>query len=140
VDIVKNTTSAYEGRPQKVISGEDILRIQKLVRKVPVSDQVIEYAVTIVKATRPKSGSEEDQNEFVQRYVSWGAGPRASQYLILSAKVKAMLAGRASVSVDDVRSVCDPVLRHRIITNYRAEADRVDVHRIIQSILDSIQS
>lgn len=134
-EIVKNTTSAYEAKPEKVVSAQDILQIQKLVRRVPVSDKVVDYAVSLVKATRPQSDTSKP-NELVDKYISWGAGPRASQYLILAAKVRAMLEGRASVSEDDVRTICEPVLRHRIITNYRAEADRIPVAKIIQSIVD----
>ncbi len=136
--IVKNTTSAYESDPQKVIAKEDILKIQNLIRRVPVSEQVIQYAVRIVKATRPSTEGDSTGNEDVNRYVSWGAGPRASQYLILAGKVRAILAGRYSVSEEDVRSVAEPILRHRIITNYHAEADRVDVHKIIQSVIQNI--
>ena len=135
VAIVKNTTSIYEDEPKKVMTGADILDIQKLVRRVPVSDQVILYAVRIVKATRPPSDGKPSNNEMVDKYISWGAGPRASQYLILAGKVRAILDGRYSVSEEDVRAVADPVLRHRIITNYRAEADRVDVHEIIRSVI-----
>ncbi|RJP20856.1 MAG: MoxR family ATPase [Candidatus Omnitrophota bacterium] len=134
IDIVKNTTSAYQSELEKVMSAGDILNIQQLVRRVPVSEQVIQYAVRIVKATRPKTG-EASQNEFVQNYISWGAGPRASQYLILAGKVRAILEGRYSVSEEDVRSIAYPVLRHRLITNYRAEADRIDIHEIIHTII-----
>lgn len=140
IQIVKNTTSAYEGKPEKVITGEDILSIQKMVRRIPVSDKIISFAVNIVKATRLNGNDVDKRNELVEKYVSWGAGPRASQYLILAAKVRAMLEGRNSVSEEDVRAIALPVLRHRIITNYRAEADRVGVHKIIQSILETISS
>jgi MoxR-like ATPase len=138
VDIVKNTTSAYEAQPEKVVSRDEILEIQKMVRRVPVSDQVVEYAVKIVKMTRLMDTENDEQNELVKTYVSWGAGPRASQYLILAAKAHAMLQGRHSVAEEDVRAVSNPVLRHRIITNYRAEADRIDVHTIIQSIVEQV--
>jgi len=134
IEIVKNTTSAYQGKPEKVVSRADILNIQNLVRRVPVAEPVIQYAVRIVKETRPGNNGYPTQNELVRKYVSWGAGPRASQYLILAGKVRAMLEGRHSVSEEDVRAVAMPVLRHRIITNYRAEADQVSVHQIIQSV------
>ncbi len=139
VDIVKNTTSAYQGEPQRVLSGDGILKIQELVRRVPVSDQVVNYAVRIVKSTRPSLNGEAVLDP-VKNYVSWGAGPRASQYLILAGKVRAILDGRNSVSEEDVRKVASPVLRHRIITNYRAEADRVDIHQIIRSVIDCVAS
>ncbi len=134
IEIVKNTTSAYHNEPEMVVTGKDIMNIQELVRRVPVSEQVIQYAVKAVKATRPNSGENVSDDGLVNRYVSWGAGPRASQYLILAGKVRAILNGRNSVSEEDVCSVAKPVLRHRIITNYRAEADRVDVHQIIESV------
>ncbi len=140
VMIVKNTTSAYKGEPEKVVSGADILKIQELIRRVPVSDQVVQYAVRAVKATRPNLEGNGSQDDPVNRYVSWGAGPRASQYLVLAGKVKAILDGRHSVSEDDIRSVANPVLRHRIITNYRAEADKVDVHKIIETVFQNITS
>ncbi|MBI1388784.1 MAG: AAA domain-containing protein [bacterium] len=136
VEIVKNTTSAYKASPEKVLSGDEILSIQDLVRRAPASDQVIKYAVQLVKATRPGTSEVEP----VKRYVSWGAGPRASQYLILSGKVRAILDGRYSVSEEDVRACAASTLRHRIMTNYRAEADRVDVHQIIQEIVESLSS
>ncbi len=134
IDIVKNTTSAYAGEPEQVMSAADILKVQQLVRRVPVSEQVVQYAVRVVKATRPHQEGTSG-NDYVDNYISWGAGPRASQYLILAGKVKAILEGRNSVSEEDVRAVAAPVLRHRIITNYRAEADRVNIHEIIQSVI-----
>lgn len=140
ISIVKNTTSAYEGKPQKVISKDDILKIQKLIRRVPIADNVVQFAVRLVKLTRPAPVGESSQNELVDQYVSWGAGPRASQYLVLAGKVKAILDGRYSVSEEDIRMVAEPVLRHRILTNYRAEADRIDVHKIIQSVVQQISS
>lgn len=138
VAIVKNTTSAYQGEPQKVVSGADIVKIQELVRRVPISEQVIQYAVRAVKATRPARNGNGTEDDTVNRYVSWGAGPRASQYLVLAGKVKAILDGRHSVSEEDIRSVAQPVLRHRIITNYRAEADKVDVHKIIEWAIEKV--
>lgn len=138
IEIVKNTTSAYHAEPQKVLSGEDILQIQNLVRRAPASDDVVRYAVEIVKATRPRQQGQ-DSIEAVDRYISWGAGPRASQYLILAGKVRAILAGRYSVAHEDVWAVADPTLRHRVMTNYRAEADRVSVHDIIKEIIDGVK-
>lgn len=138
IEIVKNTTSSYRGEPQQVVSGADIVKIQELVRRVPVSEQVVHYAVRAVKATRPNKEGNGVDDDAVNRYVSWGAGPRASQYLVLAGKVRAILDGRNSVSEDDIRSVAQPVLRHRIITNYRAEADKVDVHKIIESVIEKV--
>lgn len=138
VAIVKNTTSAFTGEPQKVMTGEEVLKVQSLIRKVPVSDQVVQYAVRIVKSTRMNADGSATGIEAVDHYVSWGAGPRASQYLVFAGKVRAILDGRHSVSEEDIRMVADPVLRHRIVTNYRAEADRVDVHHIIQSVIQHV--
>ena len=138
INIVKNTTSAFHSEPETVISGDEIIEIQSLIRRVPVSDEVVRYAVELVKATRPVDQPDEQTIDLVKQYVSWGAGPRASQYLVLAGKVRAILDGRNSVSKEDIRSVAKSVLRHRVMTNYRAEADRVDVHSIIQAITEKI--
>ncbi len=140
ISIVKNTTSAFSGDAQQVMSGDDVLKVQSLIKRVPISDQVIQYAVKIVKATRLNTDNSPTGIEAVDHYVSWGAGPRASQFLVLAGKVRAIIDGRNSVSEDDIRHAADPVLRHRIVTNYRAEADRVDVHSIIQAIIQHISN
>lgn len=134
-EIVKTTTSAFQSFPEKVLSGEDISHLQELVRKVPVADHVVNYAVTLVRRTRP---GQEDAPDFVKELVSWGAGPRASQYLILGAKTRAILYGRHTPSTDDVRAVCRPVLRHRIVTNFNAEAEGIDSLQIIDRLLKSV--
>lgn len=139
VSIVKNTTSAYEAKPERVMVAEEVLRVQELVRRVPASEEVVSYAVRLVAATRPSQTDGPPRPELVGRYVSWGAGPRASQYLILGGKVRAVLEGRTCVSREDVRAVAEPVLRHRIILNFRAEADRVDVHQIIRDGIDWVR-
>jgi len=139
VTIVKNTTSAYEASPERVMVAEEVLRVQELVRRVPASEDVVSYAVRVVAATRPSHTDGVPRPESVSRYVSWGAGPRASQYLILGGKVRAVLEGRTCVSREDVRAVAEPVLRHRIILNFRAEADRVDVHQIIRDVINWVQ-
>jgi MoxR-like ATPase len=135
VTIVKNTTSAYEAKPQTVMGAEAVLRVQELIRRVPASEEVVSYAVRLVSTTRPSQTDGAARPESIGRYVSWGAGPRASQYLILGGKVRAVLEGRTCVSRDDVRAVAEPVLRHRIILNFRAEADRVNVHQIIRDVI-----
>jgi len=138
LEIVKTTTSGYEADLRPVLDGDEILRIQRLVRRVPISDDVAQYAVDMVKASRPKQEAATDPKEvreFVDRYVAWGAGPRASQYLVLGGKARAILDGRASVSKEDIRSVALPVLRHRIITNFRAEADGIDPPAVIRLLL-----
>jgi MoxR-like ATPase len=137
VKIVASTTSAYVADLKSVMSGEDIIKFQKLVRTIPVSDYVVEYAVRLARATRPGRGEGADV-EAVSRYVSWGAGPRASQYLILGAKTHAALRGNLTPSVDDVKRVARPVLRHRILTNFNAEAEGVKSETIIDRLLETI--
>ena len=120
--IVEETTSAYEATLDKVLAADDILRLQKLVRRVPVAEDVVKYAVRLVRATRPR---EPDAPTFIKEWVAWGAGPRASQYLVLGAKTRAVLDGRYTPNTDDVRAVARATLRHRIVTNFNAEAEGV---------------
>ncbi|MFN8178492.1 MAG: MoxR family ATPase [bacterium] len=120
--IVEETTSAYEATLDKVLGAADILRLQKLVRRVPVAEDVVSYAVGLVRATRPR---EPDAPSFIKEWVAWGAGPRASQYLVLGAKTRAVLDGRFTPNTDDVRAVARATLRHRIVTNFNAEAEGV---------------
>ncbi|KAA0991828.1 AAA family ATPase [Dyadobacter aurulentus] len=128
VNIVKNTTSDNRYEVQKVISAEEIKDFQHLVRRVPVTDHVIEYAVKLVHKTRPVAGlAVKDTND----YLEWGAGPRASQALILAAKCNALLSGKYSPDIEDVKAVALPVLRHRIIRNFKAEAEGISVDDII---------
>jgi MoxR-like ATPase len=136
LDIVKNTTSAYLPRLNKVLDAQEILELQKLVRRVPVSDEVIKYAVKLVTLTRPNSSNE---LKFVNDFISWGAGPRASQYLILGAKARAILDGRYTPTVDDVKAVSKSVLRHRVITNFNAEAEGVKSETIIEWLLKEVK-
>ncbi len=135
-DIVKSTTATHQVELQKVLSADDIMTFQKLVRRVPVSDHLVEYAVQLVRATRPK---EHSAPEFVRNWVNWGAGPRASQYLILAAKTKAILEGRPTPGPEDVRFAAYPVLRHRIVTSFNAEADGVDTMEVIKRILETVK-
>jgi len=132
IDIVKNTTSAYEVELKKVIDARDFMALQKVVRKMPVADDVIEQAVRLVGLTRPAADL---SPQIVKNYVAWGAGPRASQYLVLGAKARAALDGRYTPNFDDVKFVCHPVLRHRVITNFTAEADGMDSDKIIDELL-----
>lgn len=132
IDIVKSTTSDYRPTLQKVMSAQDIVNFQELVRTVPVADNVIEYAVRLVAKTRAKRQSAPD---FVSQYVSYGAGPRASQYLVLGAKVRALLNGRYTPSIDDIRALAVPVLRHRVITNFNAEAEGISSVSIIERLI-----
>jgi len=132
VSIVKATTSAYQAQLHEVLGTEDILYFQDLVRRVPVADNVVEYAVRLVNRSRPKTLGSPD---YVNQWLSWGAGPRASQYLILGAKTRAVLHGRFTPDIDDVRAVCKPVLRHRLITNFTAEAEGISTLNVIDKLL-----
>jgi len=132
--IVATTTSAYEAKLERVLGAEDILSLQKLVRRVPVADHVVRYAVRLARATRGGT----DAPGLVGQWVSWGAGPRASQYLVLGAKTRAVLLGRYAPGIEDVQAVAPAVLRHRIVTNFTAEAEGVKPERIIEELLKSI--
>jgi MoxR-like ATPase len=136
MEIVRTTTSTYEGELNVVLSREEILEVQKLVRKVPVPDHVISYAVRLVRASRPSS---DGTHEMVKEYVSYGAGPRASQYLILGAKARALLKGRSVPSTEDVRNVAYPVLRHRVLTNFNAEAEGIKSEDVIKVLLETVK-
>ncbi len=133
VEIVKTTTSMYEAELKQVLNAEQIIQYQDLVRKVPVADNVIQFAVDLVSITRPGANGSPD---FIKNWLSWGAGPRASQFLILGAKVRALLEGRHTPDIDDVRTMAGPVLRHRIVTNFNAEADGVAPIHIVQKLLE----
>ena len=134
LDIVRLTTSVYKPSVTKVLSGADILELQEIVRKVPVADHVSRYAVRLTRSTR----RDKDVPDFIRDYVSWGAGPRASQYLVLAAKARAVLHGRYYVSTDDIRSVAGPVLRHRIITNFNAEAEGLKPDDIVTRLIKAV--
>ena len=133
LQIVKSTTSLYKAKLNHVLTGDDIVDYQDLVRRVPVADSVIEYAVQLVAKTRPKNSH---SPQFVKDWLTWGAGPRASQYLILGAKTRAILNGKYTPDIDDVRAVAVPVLRHRIIPNFNAEADGVTALQIVEKLLE----
>lgn len=132
IDIVKNTTINEDVKLNVILSQHDILDIQKLVRRIPVTDNVLEYAVKLVSSTRPNA---EHAPEISKKYISWGAGPRASQNLILAAKCVAMTKGKYSVDIEDVKDIAIPVLDHRIFKNYQAEADNLSVTNLIQQLL-----
>ncbi len=134
--IVKTTTSAYSRDLNKVMGAEEITGLQRLARRVPVSDHVIDYAVRIARFTRPNKS---DSLDYIKNWVSWGVGPRASQYMILGAKTKAILDGRYTPSCEDVREVALPVLRHRIVTSFNAEADGVGTYEIVQRLLKDVK-
>jgi MoxR-like ATPase len=135
LDIVRLTTSTHKPNVSKVLSGADILEHQEIVRKVPVADHVARYAVRLTRMTRREKG---DVPDFIRDYVSWGAGPRASQYLVLAAKARAVLHGRYYVATDDIRAVAGPVLRHRIITNFNAEAEGLRPDDIVKRLIQAV--
>jgi MoxR-like ATPase len=132
LEIVETTTSRVFDEPVVVLEAADILRFQALIKKVPISKHVLEYAIRLVRATRNDSLAQ------VRDYVSWGAGPRAGQHLILGSKVRAVMDGRPTPSCDDVRAIAAPVLRHRIVTNFNADADGISTDKIIQLVLDEV--
>lgn len=133
--IVKTTTYEAAAEPQPVLTGRDILAIQNIVRRVPVSDHVVNYAISLVRATRPELPEAPD---FIKQWLSWGAGPRAAQYLILGAKARTIMSGRFNVTCDDVRAVAIPVLRHRLFTNFNADAEGIDSVKIVNELLRTI--
>lgn len=132
MQIVRETTSGKNKIVNKIISGEEIVFYQNLLQKIPLTDNVLEYAVTLVGKTRPGSKL---ASEVINNYISWGAGPRASQFLVIGAKINAVLNGKYSPDIEDVKSVALPVLRHRLVKNFKAEADRISIEDIIQQIL-----
>jgi MoxR-like ATPase len=134
LDIVRLTTSVHRPVVSKVLSGADILGLQELVRKVPIADHVARYAVRLTRNSR----RDKESPDFVRDYVSWGAGPRASQYLVLAAKARALLHGRYHVATEDIRAVAGPVLRHRIITNFNAEAEGLKPDNIVERLIQSV--
>lgn len=132
VEIVKSTTSSQTNEIKKVISKEEIVEFQKLVKVVPVADNVIEYAVKLVQKTRPRTDA---AAEIANKYLEWGAGPRGSQYLITGAKFNALINGKFSPDIEDVQSIAKPILRHRILRNFKAEAENITVDYIIEQLL-----
>jgi len=132
--ILKATTGTKSERPSKIISAEEIIRLQRLVREVPISDDLISYVSKIVRATRPETTT----NSYVKEWVSWGAGPRAGQAIIVTAKARALMQGRLAVTPDDLKHVALPVLRHRVIVNFRAEAEGITSDKVTQELFKSI--
>jgi len=133
IDIVKSTTSAYTPDLKQVVSADEIIEFQDLVRHVPVAENVIDYAVRLAVNTRPDG---ERAPQYVKEWISWGAGPRASQYMILGAKTRAALDGRPSPDIEDVQAAARPVLRHRLVTSFTAEAEGIDTLTIVEKILE----
>lgn len=143
IQIVRATTGANSKTIKKVLSPEQILNMQALVRRVPVPENVSRHAVNLVRATRPESADEHITGAILDRvreYVSFGAGPRASQYLVLGAKTRAAMAGRPSATIDDIRALTVPVLSHRVVTNFHAEAEGIRSADLVQEILKAVRS
>ena len=132
--ILAQTTRAQEPEVRPVATGDQIERARLLVREIPAADNVIDYATRLVRASRPQ----DDALDFVKQWVRWGAGPRAGQSLLLAAKARAVLQGRPAVAPDDIRAVAFPVLRHRLLVNFQAEAEGVDAEQIIQRLLNAV--
>jgi MoxR-like ATPase len=135
VEIVQNTTSLLTQKVEKILHTDEIIALQDLVRKIPVAENVVNYAVRLVRATRPNGESP----KYIKDYISYGAGPRASQYLILGAKSRAATQGRYTPEIDDVRAVALPVLRHRLVTNFNAEAENVSTAEIVERLLAEVK-
>ena len=137
--IIESTTAVARQQPNRVIGGEELMEMQRLVRRVPAAGYVIRYAMKLARLTRPgtQDGEAPDPNvpDFVKKYITWGAGPRAGQNLILAAKARALLRGRTYVATEDVKAVALPVLRHRVVTNYNADADRITPDELVRKLL-----
>jgi MoxR-like ATPase len=132
VQVVKSTTSDVNSTVNPLFNSQEIIDFQQLIRRIPVADNVIEYAVTLVSKTRPDNTL---SNDFVKNYIDWGAGPRASQNLILAAKANAAFNGKFSPDIEDVQAVATGILRHRVVKNYKADAEGISIEKIIDSLL-----
>jgi len=135
LEIVRRTTAGAMAEPTAVVSHQEILELQEVVRRVPISDHLVQYAMKLARCTR---GTEKDAPGFLKETVSWGAGPRATQYLVLGAKARAALSGRPGVSQEDIRYVAKPVLRHRILLNFAAEAEGITSDDLVDRILTTV--
>jgi MoxR-like ATPase len=136
VAVVQQTTARRTATIEPLFTGEDVLRFHELVRQMPIAQNLIRYAVRLTAASRPQ---QKNAPQFVNDWVSWGAGTRACQFLVLGAKARALVQGRTHVSSDDIRTLAAPVLRHRILVNYRAEAERTNVEAIIRRLLETVK-
>ena len=132
IQVVKTTTTIQENKLNHILSSSEILHFQQLVRKIPVADNVLEYAVSLASKTRPGTAKATEQ---VNQYISWGAGPRASQFLVLGAKCHAAITGKYSPDIADVKAIAKYVLRHRIVRNYKAEAEGINEEKVIEGLL-----
>ena len=132
LEVIKSTTSDKDVKLNKVLDSEQILNYQKIIRKIPVADNVMEYAVKLVAKTRPNT---EYASERVNKFISWGAGPRASQFLVIGAKCHAAINGKYSPDIEDVKAVAEPILRHRLVKTFQADAEGIIIEQIIQELL-----
>ena len=137
IDVVRRTTAVQEYEFEHVVTGEDILAFQNLVRKVPVSDAIMRYAVKLSRTTRP---GEEGAPEFVEKWVEYGASVRAAQYIILGSKARALMQGRYHVSYEDIRALAKPVFRHRILTNFHAQSEKISSETLIDQLLETVDA
>jgi MoxR-like ATPase len=135
VAVVTRTTSSAPATIEPLFTGEDALRFHDIVRKVPIAEELVRYAVKLAAASRPRQNGTPD---FINEWASWGAGTRAGQFLVLGAKARALLKGRSHVTVDDIKTLACPTLRHRILLNYRAEAEGVTADAVIERLLQTI--
>lgn len=136
VEVVQQTTARKPANIEPLFTGEDVLRFHELVRQVPIAQNLVRYAVRLTAASRPH---QQDSPGFVNDWVSWGAGTRAGQFLVLGAKARALLQGRSHVTAEDIRTLAAPTLRHRVLVNYRAEAEGADVEAIVRRLLDTVK-
>ena len=132
LEVIKNTTSDKKVVLNKILNAEQILNYQNLIRKIPVADNVMEYAVKLVAKTRPNTAMATDR---VNQFIAWGAGPRASQFLVVGAKCHAAINGKYSPDIEDVKAVADPILRHRLVKTYQADAEGISIEQLIQELL-----
>ena len=135
--IAKATTGNFDNKVEQVLSSEEILELQNVVREVPVTDHLVDYALALVRQTRI---GQEGVPDFVNEWISWGAGPRAVQYLLLGAKARALLNGRSNVSTEDIQALASPVLRHRIVTNFSAESEGITTDKVIAKLIEETPS
>jgi len=131
IEVVKNTTGSGETALRKILNAEEIIYFQQLIRNVPVTSNVLEYAVSLAAKTRPGTAK---ASELADKFLNWGAGPRASQFLVLGAKCHAVISGKYSPDIEDVRAVAEPILRHRLLRNYKAEAEGISTEELIKSL------
>lgn len=138
LEVMMRTTGAGSAKPEHAMTAAELVEAHRLVREVPIGSHLVAYALDIVRATRPGGDEGKAPIELVKQYVEWGAGPRAAQYMVLGGKARALMAGRTHVTAEDLRAVAYPVLTHRVIVNFAAEADGVDSRKVIDAVLKHV--